>query len=103
VHNEKVEGEEMGVTCSTNGENVHAYRLLVGKPQEKRQLGRPRRRGVHNIRMDLGEVVWGDMDWIILAQDMNRWRALMNSVLNLRVSIKCWETICWPSSWWPLE
>jgi hypothetical protein len=63
----------------------------------KRQLGRPRRRWVDNIRMDLGEVGWSDVDWIDLAQDMNRWRALANSVLNLRVSVKCWETIEWPN------
>jgi hypothetical protein len=49
-----------------------AYRLLVGKPEEKRKLGRPRRRQVDNIRMDLGEVGWGDVDWICLAQDWNR-------------------------------
>jgi hypothetical protein len=61
------------------GENRNAYRLLVGKPEGKRPLGRPRRRWVDNIRMDLGE------DWIGLAQDRNRWRALVNSVLNLGV------------------
>jgi hypothetical protein len=63
----------------------HAYRLLVGKPEGKRPLGRPRRRWVDNIKMDLGEVGWSDVDWIGLAQDRNRWRALVNSVLNLRV------------------
>jgi hypothetical protein len=67
------------------GEQRNAYRLLVGKPEGKRPLGRPRRRWVDNIRMDLGEVGWGDWDWIGLAQDRNRWRALVNSVLNLRV------------------
>jgi hypothetical protein len=67
------------------GEKRNAYRLLVGKPEGKRQLGRPRRRWVDNIRMDLGEVEWGDVDWIGLAQDKNRRRALVNSVLNLRV------------------
>jgi hypothetical protein len=67
------------------GEKRNAYRLLVGKPEVKRPLGRPRRRWVDNIRMDLGEVGWGDVDWIGLAQDRNRWRALVNSVLNLRV------------------
>jgi hypothetical protein len=51
----------------------------------RRPLGRPRRRWVDNIRIDLGEVGWGDVDWIGLAQDRNRWRALVNSVLNLRV------------------
>jgi hypothetical protein len=59
-------------------------RLLVGKPEGKRPLGRPRRRWV-DIRADLGEVGWSDVDWIGLAQDRNRWRALVNSVLNLWV------------------
>jgi hypothetical protein len=63
------------------GEKRNAYRLLVGK----RPLGRPRHRWVDNIRMDLGEMRWGDVDWIGLAQDRNRWRALVNSVLNLWV------------------
>jgi hypothetical protein len=63
----------------------NAYRLLVGKPEGKRPLGRPTRRWVDNIRMDLVEVGWGDVDWIGLAQDRDMWRALVNSVLNLRV------------------
>jgi hypothetical protein len=67
------------------GEKRNAYRLLVGKPEGKRPLGRPRRRWVDNIRMDLVEVGWGGVDWIDLAQDRNRWRALVNSLLNLRV------------------
>jgi hypothetical protein len=75
----------MGGTCSTNGEKRKPYRLLMGKPDGKRPLGRPRRRWMDNIRMDLGEVRWGDVDWIGLAKDRNRWRALVNSVLNLRV------------------
>jgi hypothetical protein len=75
----------MGGPCSTNGEKMNAYRLLVGKPEGKRPLGRPRRRRVDNIRMDLGEVRWGDVDWIGLAQDRNRWRTLVHSVLKLRV------------------
>jgi hypothetical protein len=64
------------------GEKRNLYRLLVGK----RPLGRPRCRWVDNIRMDLGEVGWGDVDWICVAQDRNRWRALVNSVLNLRIT-----------------
>jgi hypothetical protein len=60
------------------GEKRNAYRLLVEKPEGKRS----RRRWVDNIRMDLGEVGWGDVDWIGLAQDRNRCRALVNSVLN---------------------
>jgi hypothetical protein len=67
------------------GEKRNAYRLLVGKPEGKRPLGRTRRRWVDNIRIDLGEVGWGDVDWIGLAEVRNRWRALVNSVLNLRV------------------
>jgi hypothetical protein len=59
----------------------------VRKPKGKRPLGKPRRRWVENIRMDRGEVGWGDVDWIILAQDRNRWRALVNSVLNLWVPL----------------
>jgi hypothetical protein len=53
--------------------------------------------------MDLGEVGWGDVDWIGLAKDRNRWRAVVNSVLNLRGSMKCRETIEWPNIEWPLE
>jgi hypothetical protein len=67
------------------GEKRNTYMLLVGNPEGKRQLGRPRCRLVDNIRITLGEVGWGDVDWIGLAQDRNRWRALVNLVLNLRV------------------
>jgi hypothetical protein len=67
------------------GEKRNSYRLLVGKPEGKRPLGRPRRRWVDNIRMDLGEVVWGHVDRIGLAKDRSRWRAVVNSVLNFRV------------------
>jgi hypothetical protein len=67
------------------GEKRNAYRLLVGKPEGKSPLGRLRRRRLDNIRMDLAEVGWGDVDWICLAQDRDRWRALVNSVLNLGV------------------
>jgi hypothetical protein len=67
------------------GEKSNASRLLVGKSEGKRPLGRPRCRWVDNIRMDLGEVGWGDVDWIALAKDRNRWRALVNLVLNFRV------------------
>jgi hypothetical protein len=67
------------------GEKKNAYRSLVGKSEGRRPLGRPRRRCLNNIRMDLVEVGWGDVDWIGLAQDRDRWRALVNSVLNLQV------------------
>jgi hypothetical protein len=66
------------------GKERNAYRLLVGRPEGRRPPGRPRRRWVDNIRMYLVEVGWGD-DWIGLAQDRDRWRALVHSVLNLRV------------------
>jgi hypothetical protein len=65
------------------GEKKEACRLLMGMPQGKKLLGIPRHRGVDNIRMDLGEVGWGDVDWIGVAQDRSRWRALVNSVLSL--------------------
>ena len=61
------------------------YRVLVGNPVGKRPLGRPRRRWVDNIRMDLQEVGCGYMDWIELAQDRIRWRTLVSAVMNLRV------------------
>jgi hypothetical protein len=69
----------MGGACSTNWEKRNAYRLLLGKAEGKRPLGRPRRRWVNNIKMDLGEIGWGDVDWIDLAQDRDK------SVMSLRV------------------
>jgi hypothetical protein len=75
----------MGRACSTNGEKMNAYRILVGKPEGKRPLGRPRRRWDDNIRIDLREIGWGGMDWLDLAQERNQWRALVNTVMNLRV------------------
>jgi hypothetical protein len=85
----------MGGPCSTNGEERNAYRLFVVKPEGKRPLGRPRRRWVNNIRMDLGEVGWGD-DWIGLAKHTNRWRACEFGI-EPSGSMKCWETIEWLS------
>jgi hypothetical protein len=58
----------------------------VGKPEEKRPLGRPKPRWVDNIKMDLKEIGWDGMDWIDLGHDRNQWRALVNTVMNLRVS-----------------
>ena len=67
------------------GDRRCLYRILVGKPEVKRPLGRPRRRWEDNIKMDLQKVGCGGMDWIELAQDRDRWRALVNAVMNLRV------------------
>ena len=67
------------------GESSGVYKILVGKSEGKKPLGRPRLRWEDNIKMDLQEVVFGDMDWIELSQDRDRWRALVTVVLNLRV------------------
>ena len=67
------------------GESRGVYRVLVGKPEGNRPLGRPRRRWKDNIKMDIQEVGCEGMDWIELAQDKDRWRALMFAVMNLRV------------------
>jgi hypothetical protein len=75
----------VGGTCGTNGEKRNVYRLMVGKPEGKRPLGRPRRRWIDNIKIDLLEIEFSVVDWIGLDQDMYRWRALANSVMNLRV------------------
>jgi hypothetical protein len=92
--------ERLDITQGIN----YAYRLLVGKPEGKRPLGRPRHRWVDNIRMGLAEVGWDDVDWIGLAQDRNRW---VESSCEFSIApsgfIKCWETIEWPNIWWPLQ
>jgi hypothetical protein len=75
----------MGRACSTNGKKRNAYRILVGKPEGKRPLRRPRRRWVDNIEIDLREIELDGMDWIDLAQDRDQWRALVNTVMNLHV------------------
>jgi hypothetical protein len=67
------------------GEGIGVYRVLVGKPEGKRPLGRPRHRWEDNIKMDFKEVGFESMDWIKLAQNRERWRALVNAVMNLRV------------------
>ena len=75
----------MGWACGAYGWGEGVYRVLVGKPEGRRPLGRPRRRWVDNIRMDLQEVGCGYMDWIGLAQDRDRWWTLVSAVMNLRV------------------
>jgi hypothetical protein len=67
------------------GEGRGAYRIWVVRPEGRRPLGRPRRRWEDNIKMDLQEVGWGGMDWIDMAQDRDRWRALVSAVINPRV------------------
>jgi len=74
----------MNGKCSTYGERKGACRILVGKTKGKRPLGRPRRRLKDNIMMDLQEVGCGGMDWIDLAQDKDRYRSFVNSVMDLR-------------------
>jgi hypothetical protein len=75
----------MGGACSSDGERRGVYRVLVGKPEGRRTLRRPRCRWEDDIMMDLQGVGCGDMDWIELAQDRDRWKALVNVVMNLRV------------------
>jgi hypothetical protein len=75
----------MGKAYSTNGEKKNAYRILAGKPEGKIPLGRPRRRWVNNIKIDLREIGSGGMDWIDLAEDRDQWRALVNAIMDLRV------------------
>ena len=82
---DKIEKNEMGWACGTYGWGEGAYRVLVRKSEGKRPLGRPRRRWVDNIRVELQEVGCGYMDWIGLAQDRDRWRTLVTAVMNLRV------------------
>jgi len=79
----KIEKNEMGGACGAYGGGV--YRVLVGKPEGKGTLGRPRRRWEDNIKMDLQEVEGGCGDSMELAQDRDRWRALVSTVLNFRV------------------
>jgi hypothetical protein len=65
------------------GEERTVHRVLMGKPEGKRPLGKPRHRWKDGIRMDLREIGWGSVDWILFAQDRDRWRALVNMVMNL--------------------
>jgi hypothetical protein len=87
----------MGGACSTNGERRNACRLLVGKPEGRRPLGRPRRRWLDNTRMDLVEVGWGDVDWIGQVESSCEFG------IEPSGSIKCSETIECPNNWGSLE
>jgi hypothetical protein len=66
----------------------NAYRILVGKPEGRRPVGRPRRRWVDNIKMDLIEIRWDGTDWIDLAQDRDQWRALLNAIMNFHIIVE---------------
>jgi hypothetical protein len=83
LHNEEL--HNLYSSPGTNGEKREAYRILVGSPEGKRPLGRPRRMWVDYIKMDLIEIGWDGMDWIDLTQDRDQWTALVNTVMNLRV------------------
>jgi hypothetical protein len=76
----------MGWAYSAHVEKRNVYRVLVGKPERKRPLGRPRRRWEDNIKIDFREIGWGVREWNDLTQDLDQWRALLITVINLRVS-----------------
>jgi hypothetical protein len=80
-----VKEDEMDRACSTNGEKKSAYRILMGNLEGKRPLGIPSLRWKDNIKIDLREIGCGVMDWIDLAQDRDQWRAVVKTVMNLRV------------------
>ena len=97
---DKIEKNEMGWACGAYGWGEGVYRVLVGKPEGKRPLGRPRHRCVDNIKMDLQEVGCGYMDWIGRAQDRYSWLTLVSAVMNLRVpwNVGNFLTSCKPVS-----
>jgi hypothetical protein len=82
---DQVKEDEMCRACSTNEEKRNAYRILVGKPDGRRTLGRPKRKWVDNIKIHLREIGWGTMDWIDLAQERDQWRALVNTAINFHI------------------
>jgi hypothetical protein len=77
----------VGRACGTHGEERKVYKVLVGKPEGKRPLGRARLRWEDGIRMDLREIGWGYVEWIQLAHDRDRWWAVVNTVMNLQVLV----------------
>jgi hypothetical protein len=83
----------MGSAYSTYRENKNVYRILVGKPEGKRPLGRARHRWKGNMKVDLRYIGWNDMDWIDLAQDRDHWRFLMNTVMNLLIPYDIWKIL----------
>jgi hypothetical protein len=82
---DEVKEDEMGRACSTHGDMLDAYRMLVGKPDGRKPLWRRRHRREDNIKIYLGDMGWGGMDWIDLAQDRDQLMALADTVMNLRV------------------
>ena len=96
----KIEKNEMGWECGAYGWGDGVCRVLVGKPEGRRPLGRPRCRCVDTIRMDLQEVECGYVDWIGLAQDRDRWRTLVSAVMKLRVP---WNAGNFLTSWKPVS
>jgi hypothetical protein len=75
----------MDRACGTNQAKRNAHRILVEKPEGKRPLRKPRRRWIDNIKMNFREIEWGGIEWIDMAQHRDQWRALVNTVMNLRV------------------
>jgi hypothetical protein len=82
---EHLSDNEMERACSTNGEKLNEYTILVGKPEGKRPLERPRRMWVDNIKKDLREIGLDVVDWVDMAQNRDQWRALVNTVMSLRL------------------
>jgi hypothetical protein len=80
-------------------EKRNAYRILIGKPEGKRPIGRPRRRWVDNIKIDLREIGWNGMDWMNLDQDRDQWTTLVSTVMNFSGSIKCRGVAEWLHNW----